>query len=108
MKNVKKQVKKFKKEFDIKGVPDVSELRQVIRSFHYQLLTYEGNEELLVNLNQFERSKYVPSFCCSKNRQNYLFYSAKVHDSDLPFVLTHEIGHIYMNHLDKLTLYINY
>ena len=80
MKNVKKQVKKFRKEFKIKGIPDMSELRQAVKSFHYQLATYEGNEELLANLNQLERSKYVPSFCCSKNRQNYIFFSSKIHD----------------------------
>lgn len=101
MKSVKKQVKKFKKEFKIKGIPDMSELRQAVKSFHYQLATYERNEELLVSLNQFERSKCVPAFCCTKNRQNYIFYSGKIHDRDLPFVLAHEIGHIYMNHLNR-------
>lgn len=98
MKNIEKTVEDFKKEFNLKKIPDAYELKGIIRSMNYQLLTYESNKELLEILKLTDKSKYYPSMSCSQGSKNYTFYRGTVSEQDLPFILTHEVGHIYMNH----------
>lgn len=101
MKNVEKTVEIFKKEFNLRGTLTARKLKSVIKKMNCELFTYEGNEGLLEKLKLSERAKYNPSVSCSVGDRNYIFYRGTISDRDLPFVLSHEIGHAYMNHLNR-------
>lgn len=101
MKNVEKTVENFRKEFNLKGTLTARKLKTVIKKMNCELFTYEANEGLLEKLKLFERAKYNPSVSCSVGDRNYIFYRGTISDHDLPFVLSHEIGHAYMNHLNR-------
>lgn len=105
MKNVDLAVKELKKEFKLKGVPGLREIKNIISKMGYTLLTYESSEDLLKELKLTEQAKHYPSVSCTKGKKSYTFYRGAVHSDDLPFILCHEIGHIYMNHINYTSGY---
>jgi len=107
MKNVDLAVKELKKEFKLKGVPGLREIKNIISKMGYTLLTYESSEDLLKELKLTEQAKHYPSVSCTKGKKSYTFYRGAVHSDDLPFILCHEIGHIYMNHINQTNGYFD-
>ena len=107
MKNVDLAVKELKKEFKLKGVPGLRDIKNIISKMGYTLLTYESSEDLLKELKLTEQAKHYSSVSCTKGKKSYTFYRGAVHSSDLPFILCHEIGHIYMNHINQTNGYFD-
>lgn len=105
MKNVDLAVKELKKEFKLKGVPGLREIKTIISKMGYTLLTYESSADLLEELELTEDARHYPSISCSTEDKNYTFYRGAVHSNDLLFILCHEIGHIYMNHINYTSGY---
>ncbi len=100
MKPVEKSVKEFKKEFKVRRIPDLAKLRLIIKAMSYQLLPYQGNETLLMELYGTTDIKR-PAITMSHKRKRYVFYNAEITERDLLFILAHEIGHIYLNHIQR-------
>ncbi len=105
MKNVDLAVKELKKEFKLKGIPGLRDIKNIISKMGYTLLTYESSEDLLKELKLTEHAKHYSSVSCTIGKKSYTFYRGAVHSSDLPFILCHEIGHIYMNHINQTNGY---
>ena len=105
MKKIDLSVKQLKEEFKLKGVPGLRDIKNIISKMGYTLLTYESSEDLLKELKLTEQAKHYPSVSCTKGKKSYTFYRGADHSDDLPFNLCHEIGHIYMNHINYTSGY---
>lgn len=99
MKNIKKQVQKFKKEFKLTGVPDLSELKQAVRNLNYDLTTYRDGADLLKETHMTDAAQIVPALTVRTPKAKCILYNGNIQEKDLPFILAHEIGHIYLNHI---------
>ena len=101
MKKSKKAVKQFKRTYKIKGVPSAHELKRVIKEFGFEVYGYSESEDKLHETKTYNLSKEKPAFTYVRGNQKIVFYDDRVNEIDLLRVLSHEIGHIYYNHLHR-------
>ncbi len=107
MKNTKDNVKKFRKEFKIKRVPDLGTLKNVIRKMNYIPLSYKDNEALYYNLLDGKKIERKTAITILKGKNRYVFYDDSISENDLTYILAHEAAHIYLNHLNRKSGYFD-
>ncbi len=101
MQKMKKIVRRFKKEFDIKGIPKLEDLKRAISELGYIPLPYEGNEDIYFKMLNGRIIEKKDGITMLKGTDRYVFYRSTVLKCDMPHILAHEIGHIYLNHLNR-------
>ncbi len=106
--NVNNYVENFIKEFDIKEI-DTYTLKTIIYKLEYELIEYNpllNNERVntIINgLNLKEKLKNKSCFTYKSKLASYIFIRKGLAEHELIYLLLHEIGHIYMHHVDKDT-----
>lgn len=106
--DVNNYVENFIKEFDIKDI-DIYTLKMIISKLGYELVEYNpllNNEHVntIINgLNLKEELKSKSCFTYKSKLASYIFVRNSLAECELIYLLLHEIGHIYMHHVDKDT-----
>ncbi len=101
MKKAKKAVRKFRKEYAIKGNPTSYELKEVIKKFGFIPCGYHDDEEKLYETNTYDFSTERPAFAYSKDGKKYIFYNDLLIETDIARTLAHEVAHLYYDHLHR-------
>ena len=103
MENARKAVKKFKKEYGIKGNPTSYEIKEVIKKFGFIPCGYHEDEEKLHETNTYDFSTERPAFAYSRAGKKYIFYNDLLIETDMARTLAHEVAHLYYDHLHRHT-----
>ncbi len=102
MHNIKKYVTQFRKEFHIRSLPTLDDLENIIvHGLYYKLLPYQGNEELFYSLVKRPDIKCKTAIAIRSGNQRYIFYNNDIPPQDRPYIFSHEIAHIYINHYSR-------
>lgn len=104
--DVNNYVENFIKEFDIKAI-DVYTLKTVICKLGFEILEYNpllNNDQvntIITGLDLKEKLKNKSCFTYKSKLASYIFIRNNLTEYELIYLLLHEIGHIYMHHVDK-------
>ena len=85
--SVKRAVRQFKKQFNIKGIPDAEKLKDIASRLGYV------TQRILPKEN--EPDGYV----LDSGGMKIIYYNQHLNSLDLIIVLTHELAHVFLNHL---------
>lgn len=98
--SIPEAVKEFRKEFNITSPVTLYDLKRVISIMGYEMLTYEDNADLIESLKIADEMKRYRTMTVHAGNNAYLVYSRKIPEFDLIFIFAHELGHIYLKHLN--------
>ncbi len=101
MKKIRKAVRAFKKEYGIKGSPNLETLKEIIKKLGFIPCGYHADKEKLYETNTYETSVERPAFAYSKKGKKYVFYNDLLIEIDIVRILAHEVGHLYFNHMHR-------
>ena len=104
MKTIEKEVKRFKRTNGIKGIPTTYEIVDImLKKYGFTTYGYHKDEEKLYETKTYEHSLDRPAFAYCKNGKRHIFYNDLLSETDITHVLTHELGHLYYDHLHRHT-----
>lgn len=99
MKTIRNDVKKFKKEYRLKGVPTSYKLKHILEGLAFTVCGYHADAYKLRLIGKEKTAKRKPAFAYIHNNERIIFYNDRLNEEDATRVLAHEIGHIYKKHL---------
>lgn len=106
MKKARKEVKKFKRIYKIKGVPTSYDLIRIIKKFGFITYGYSENKDKLIETKTYDLSQEKYAFTYIRGHQKYVFYDDLLNEIDIERALAHEVAHLYYNHFyRKATLF---
>ncbi len=107
-KKIKKRAAAFIEKYGLtKDTLTVSKLREIIESLDFSVVDYRSNVKndsdvsaLLDKTQATELHLYTKSFIYYTPEEKYVFLCMEMSADDTIDVLLHELGHIYLDHLD--------
>lgn len=104
MQDVKAKVRQFIKDYGLTGAVTISDAKRIIGELGYKIMYYQkGNAETEAFLKKFGKLEYAktrPAFTYRDDVQKFVFLMTFQSKRDELILLTHEIGHIYLGHLN--------
>lgn len=107
-KNIKKRAVAFIQKYELtKDTLTITRLREIIESLDFYVVDYrsnvKNNSEVCALLDKTQTTQlhlYTKSFIYYTPQEKYVFLCMDMSTDDTIDVLLHEIGHIYLDHLD--------